>query len=151
MPYRLLAPLLILAALSGCEPDARNDAIIFLDRVQRIDLDDSIADRQRLVESLRSLPLSAPEVTRARDACVEAHETILSAEELTQNARAQIERYEGDESQIPITERQRIERDIQRSTQLIERSRSHFDTCHRLTRDLEVRYRGRRARSDGEN
>ena len=150
MTARLLALLTLVATLLGCEPDARNDAIIFLDRVQRIDLDDPLADRQRLMESLASLPLSAPEVTRARDACVEAHQTIIQAESLTAGARTEIERYE-EESQIPITTRQRIEGDIRRSSDLIERSRSMFDTCHRLTRDLEVRYRRhRRGGSDPE-
>lgn len=146
---RLATLALLVLALLGCEPDARNDAIIFLDRVQRIDLDDPLAERRRHVESLASLPLSAPEVQRARDACVEAHQTILSAEELTQGARAEVERYE-EESQIPIATRQRIETDIRRSNALIERSRALFDTCHRLTRDLEVRYRSRRARADDE-
>ncbi len=144
---RPLAFALVALALLGCEPDARNDATIFLDRVQRIDLDDPIADRRRNVGSLASLPLSAPEVQRARDACVEAHQTIIDAETLTTGARAEVERYE-DESQIPITARQRIEADIRRSNGLIERSRALFDTCHRLTRDLEVRYRSRRARAD---
>ena len=153
MPLPLPLPLharaaafaLLAVTLLGCEPDARNDATIFLDRVQRIDLDDPIAERRRNVESLASLPLSAPEVQRARDACVEAHQTILDAETLTTSARAEVERYE-DESQIPITARQRIEADIRRSNGLIERSRSLFDTCHRLTRDLEVRYHSERAR-----
>lgn len=148
---RLLALIAFVAlALAGCEPDARNDATIFLDRVQRIDLDDPLAERRRLVASLESLPLTAPEVTRARDTCVEAHRAILSAEELTQGARAELERHE-DEAAIPLVTRQRIEADIRRSNELIERSRGLFDTCHRLTRDLEVRYRSRRTRGgDGE-
>ena len=143
-------PLLLVAfawMLLGCEPDARNDAVIYLDRVGRLDLDDSVADRRRLVRSLASLPLSSPEVQGARDACVEAHETILEAEQLTDRARAAVERYE-DESQIPITARQRIESDISESGRLIERSGPMFDTCHRRTRDLEVRYRARREGSE---
>ncbi|MEZ4336807.1 MAG: hypothetical protein R3B82_09285 [Sandaracinaceae bacterium] len=144
LPARVASVALLAITLLGCEPDARNDATIFLDRVQRIDLDDPVAERRRNVESLASLPLSAPEVRRARDACVEAHQTILDAEGITSAARAEVERYE-DESQIPITARQRLEADIRRSNGLIERSRSLFDTCHRLTRDLEVRYRSQRA------
>lgn len=134
--FALALPLLV-----ACEPDARNDAVIYLDRIARIDLDDPMVDRRRLVQSLASLPLTSPEVQAARDACVEAHQTILSAEERTRAARAAVERYE-DESQIPITARQRIEADINASNRLIERSGPMFDDCHRLTRDLEVRYRG---------
>lgn len=144
---RLSLPILALLALAACEPDTRNDAVIFLDRVQRLDLDDPIAQRRRLVESLSSLPLQASEVVSARDACVEAHETIIEAEELTANARQAVEEHE-DESSIPIVERTRLEADIRRSNRLLERSRSMFSRCHRLTRDLEVRYRSRRRRAD---
>jgi len=144
---RLVIPLVLLALAPGCEPDARNDATIYLDRVQRIDLDDPVAERRRLVDSLASLPLSADEVVDARDSCVQAHRTILDAEEATRRARASLERYP-DESQIPAETRTAIESDIERSNRLIARSRPMFDTCHRLTRDLEVRYRSRRARSE---
>ena len=149
MPIRRLTVFaLALSLLLACEPDARNDAIIYLDRVSRIDLDDSVADRRRLVQSLASLPLSSPEVQAARDACVEAHQTILTAEELSQAARAALTRYES-EDDVPVTARHRIGADIDRSTRLIDRSRPMFDRCHRLTRDLEVRHRrGRRSRDD---
>jgi hypothetical protein len=144
---RTLSILVLAACAIGCEPDARNDANLFLDRVRRIDLDDPVEERRRLVDSLASLPLSAEPVQRARDACVEAHRTILEAEELHARARSAVEEHE-DESQMPITERQRIERDIQESNRAIERSREMFTRCHRLTRDLELRYRSRRGRGE---
>lgn len=137
---------MVLVLLAGCEPDARSDAIIYLDRVQRLDLDDPISERRRLIDSLASLPLSAPEVRTARDSCVEAHQAILEAEELTRRARRAVERHE-EESMIPAPERVRIERDISASNRLIERSRSMFDMCHRLTRGLELRFRSPRRRS----
>ena len=142
---RTLSILVLAAAAAGCEPDARNDANLFLDRVQRIDLDDPVEERQRLVDSLASLPLSAEPVQQARDACVEAHRTILEAEDAHGRARAALEAHPSEED-IAITERQRIERDIQASTRAVERSRDLFARCHRLTRDLELRYRGRRSR-----
>jgi hypothetical protein len=140
---RTLTILALAAAALGCEPDARNDANLFLDRVQRIDLDDPVEERQRLVGSLASLPLEAESVQRARDACVEAHRTILEAEALHARARSAVEAH-GEESAIAVPERQRIERDIQRSNRAIARSRELFARCHRLTRDLELRYRSRR-------
>jgi len=142
---RLLLILGLGAALGACGDDARNDARVYLDRVQQLDLDDPIEERERLVDSLASLPLSAPEVQRARDACVEAHRTILEAESLHRGAREALVRADMDEHAIPITQRQRIERDIQRSNQAIERSRDLFTRCHRLTRSLETRYRRRRS------
>ena len=69
-------------------------------------------------------------------------QSLVEAEGLTAEAREAVERYE-DESAIPATERTRIETSIQSSNRLLERSRSMFDRCHRLTRDLEVRYRPR--------
>lgn len=141
----ILALVATTLAVAGCEPDARNDANLFLDRVQRIDLDDPVDERERLVDSLASLPLSAEPVQEARDACVEAHRTILEAEALHASAREALEG-RADETEIPITERQRIERDIQESTRAVERSRGLFSRCHRLTRDLELRYRGRGSR-----
>jgi len=142
---RTLSILALAACAIGCEPDARNDANLFLDRVQRIDLDDPVEQRRRLVDSLASLPLNAEPVQQARDACVEAHRTILEAEELHARARSAVDGH-GEEAGISITERQRIERDIRESNRAIERSRDLFSRCHRLTRDLELRYRSRRGR-----
>lgn len=139
---RVRRPLFIAVALVaalGCEPDPRNDANLFLERVQRIDLDDTIAARTAMVDSLEALPLGAPEVTTARDTCVSAHRAILSAETLHARARAAVAAGEG------TMDRARIERDIQESNRQIERSRPLFTRCHRLTRDLDVRYRSRRA------
>lgn len=134
--------------LGGCEPDARNDAHLFLDRVQQLDLDDSIEERRRMVNSLASLPLTSEPVQQARDACVEAYRTILEAEERQARARGSVEQHE-DESAMSIAERRRIEDDIRESRQALERSRELFPRCHRLTRDLQLRYRSRRARGEG--
>lgn len=138
---RTLIALAVLAL--GCEPDPRNDANLFLDRVARIDLDDPAEERERMVASLASLPLTAAEVMDARDVCVEAHRTILEAETATARAREALAEHPS-EAGIPIPERQRIERDIRESNVAIERSRDMFSNCHRLTRDLELRYRSRR-------
>ena len=141
---RRTSPLIALALVAlGCEPDPRNDANLFLDRVARIDLDDPADQRERMVDSLASLPLSATEVMDARDVCVEAHRTILEAETATSRARAALAEHPS-EAGISPPERQRIERDIRASNLAIERSRGMFSNCHRLTRDLELRYRARR-------
>ena len=142
---RTLPILALVAVAAACEPDARNDANLFLDRVQRIDLDDTVEERERMVDALAHLPLSAEPVQEARDACVEAHRTILEAEALHANARAALEGH-AQEDEIAITERQRIERDIQASNRAVERSRGLFSRCHRLTRELELRYRRRGSR-----
>ena len=140
---RRFAPVLALAALAlGCEPDARNDANLFLDRIQRIDLDDPLETRRTRVASLATLPVEHPQVWSARDACVDAHQAIIEAEESSARARGAFEGYDSEDA-IPVVERQRIEREIQASTRAVERSRGLFSRCHRLTRDLELRYRHR--------
>ena len=138
---RRILPILVLATFAlACEPDARNDANLFLDRIAHIDLDDPVEERRRRVSSLATLPVEAEQVRTARDACVDAHRTILEAEEASARARAAFEEYPS-EDDIPVIARQRIERDIRSSTEQVERSRGLFSRCHRLTRDLELRYR----------
>ena len=147
---RRVIPILVLCSIAvGCEPDARNDANLFIDRIEVIDLDDPVEDRRERVDALAALPLASVEVQTARDACVEAHRAILEAEDLHARARAAVVDH-ADEGALSITERQRIENDIQQSNRAIARSRDLFSRCHRLTRDLDLRYRSRRHRSQPE-
>ena len=134
-----------MCALAACEGDPRNDANLYLDRVQRIDLDDPLDLRRLRVEALATLPVASDVVRSARDACVEAHRAIIDAEETSAEARAAFEGYASEDA-IPQAERLRIEEDIRQSNRAVERSRGLFSRCHRLTRDLELRYRRRRSR-----
>lgn len=133
----------VVLVASGCEPDPRNDAHLFLDRVQHIDLDDPIEERRRRVDSLATLPVTAEVVRSARDACVEAHRAIIEAEEASANAREVYDQYP-DEASIPLTERQRLESDIRTSGRAMDRARNLFTRCHDRTNDLRLRYRSRR-------
>lgn len=141
-PWTVLVGLVLCLLALGCEPDPRNDAHLFLDRVQHIDLDDPLEERRRRVESLATLPVSSEVVQSARDACVEAHRAIIEAEQASARARAVLDRYP-DEADIPVNERQDIEQDLRTSNRAMERSRDLFSRCHRMTRDLRVRYQRR--------
>ncbi|MFK7988986.1 MAG: hypothetical protein AB8I08_23415 [Sandaracinaceae bacterium] len=140
----LLFCLFLLLSVLGCEPDPRNDAHLFLDRVERIDLDDPVEVRRRRVDSLATLPVTAEVVRLARDACVDAHRAVIEAEEAAASAREILEEYE-DEASIPATERQRFERSIETSRRAMDRSRNLFRSCHDRTNDLSLRYRNRRS------
>lgn len=139
---RTLAILVLLAGVA-CGRDASGEARMFLDRLERLDLDDPPADRRRLVDNLANMPLSDAEVTEARDVCVDAHRNILEAEDLQADAARLLARYEAD--QVPSAgDRARIQRDIQSADAALARSRDLFSRCHRQTRELDVRYRRRR-------
>ncbi len=141
----LVAALVAAWALSalGCEPDPRNDAVLFLDRVARIDADDPIEERRRMIESLASLPLAAERVDQARDACVEGHEKMLAAEELQQDVASHLARYEASDV-LPADERQQLDSQLDRARTLIRQAGPLISRCHRMTADLELRYRPRR-------
>lgn len=116
---------------------------MFLDRLERLDLDDPAEERRRLVDNLASMPLLDPEVSEARDVCVDAHRSILEAEERQANAARLLGRYDADE--VPSAgDRARIQRDIDGADAALERSRRLFERCHRQSRELDMRYRRRR-------
>jgi len=87
---------------------------MFLDRLERLDLDDPAEERRRLVDNLASMPLLDPEVSEARDVCVDAHRSILEAEERQANAARLLGRYDADEVPVGDDQRQHVEitRDI---------------------------------------
>jgi hypothetical protein len=137
---RALLSAALVWSLVGCEPDARNDANLFLDRVDRIDADDPLAQREALVESLATLPLASPEVKNARTSCVDAHRAMIYAEQENELVRDALMEVRGDESRLTPHQRAKIERHLTESTRYIERSRPLLDTCHRLRNQLRTRY-----------
>jgi hypothetical protein len=152
-PVRRVLVLFLL--LGACESDASPEARMFLDRVERLDLDDPPEERRRLIENLATMPLSHSEVTETRDVCVDAHRSMLEAEELRVEAVALLARCgsacggEPSGAEIPsTTEQLRARRDldqnIRRADRALERSRDLFSRCHRQTRTLDTRYRRRR-------
>ncbi len=140
---RVVVIVSLFAALSGCQHDPSGEARMFLDRLDGLDLDDPIEDRRRLVENLAHMPLTDDDVREARDVCVEAHRTLISAEDLHARARAALAGHE-DETTIPIPERQRIQSDIDGSNRALERAAGLVSRCERHTRDLDMRYRRHR-------
>lgn len=115
---------------------------MLLDRVQGIDLDSSVEERTRLVDSLASVRLTDPDLLATRDTCVDAHRAILEAEGLQVRAAERLAGYASDD--VPSAGDQlQIRRDIETADREIQRSRELFTRCHEETRALDTRYRRR--------
>jgi len=134
--------LVVLAACAACDHDSSAEARMFLDRVGQIDLDTPIAERRRLVDSLASLPLTDDEVSAARDLCVNAHRSILEAEQHQADAVALVALH-GDD--LPPEVELQVGNDIEQSGRALERSRDLFSRCISEQHAIDARY-GRRRR-----
>lgn len=141
----LLLALAFAASLPACGDDrVRNEAMLFLDRYEQIDRDSSLEVRRPLVEGLRSLTLLSPDVVHARDACVDAHSTLLEAEERHASAREELlAATEGGDRPLEMDAAARIESAISESNAAIERTPALFERCYREVRGLERRFHRR--------
>lgn len=154
---RNLALLSILVAVGGLaavalfsnrDDRSRNDALLFLDRYGELDVDDPVDDRRERVEALAAIPFSAGDVDRVRDTCVEAHRTLILAEDRGTEARAAFDRATAGgrvaESEIPTETRASIEAALAESNDALARAREQLPRCMSEARRLEVRYQQRR-------
>lgn len=137
---------LAVLTLGQCGDDrVRNEAMLFLDRYDQVDMHTPTAERRPLVEGLRDLSLVTPDVVHARDACVSAHMALVEAEERHEAARTElIEASEGGERPLEMDAAARIEAAINESNEAIERSPALFERCYREVRGLEGRFHRRR-------
>ena len=141
----VVVSLALLASLlgAGCADNERNEAQLLIDRLERVEEDSPIAVRRRELARVRQLGVSSDEVVRVRDACVRAHEALLTAEQEQQSARAALERATGAGAQLSQTDAARIASAIERSDQAIARSRGLFPACQEGKRGLALRFSGR--------
>ncbi len=140
---RLVSIFAILLA-TACEPDASADARTFLDRLDRLNLDDPPDQRRRLVENLAHLPLASTEIREVRDICVDAHRNLLEAEDLHQSARRRLAPYAEEGSRMPAAVGPELERELAAATRARDRAGTLFTRCLERRRGLELRYRRRR-------
>jgi hypothetical protein len=129
-------------ALGACENRTRNEASLLLDRLERIDDEGPVPRRRAALEAVRRLGLGEAEVVAVRDACVRAHDALLTAEEQQREARDLLERAEAS-GRLGAEVAADIERRIGASTTGIERARALFPPCHEGMRALSLRYRSR--------
>ena len=139
---RRVAVAIVLACLlcTACEDNERNEAQLLIARLERIEEDSPLPVRQQELASVRSLGLSTPSVVRVRDACVRAHEALLTAEREQQAARAALERATTAGAELPPADAQRIAAAIARSDTAIASSRRLFPSCQEGKRALSLRF-----------
>lgn len=135
------------------DDSARNDALLFLDRYEGIDVDDPAEERRARVDMISGLPIGSEEVDHVRDLCVDAHRTLLRAEDRGAEARVAFDqamggrrRAEVDEDEIPTDVRATIEAALAESNGALEIARDAMPRCLSAVRGLEVRFQPQRAR-----
>lgn len=128
---------------AGCEDHERNEAQLLIDRLERVEEDAPIAVRERALAGVRRLGLSSEDVVRVRDACVRAHQALLTAEREQASARASLERATRAGAELPAADAQRIAAAIERSDHAIALSRDLFPACQEGKRSLSLRFDGR--------
>ena len=140
--FRSLALISALSATAlACEDRTRNEAMLFLTRYEALDLDAPLEERRDAVAELRGLVLSTEEVRSARDACVEAYEAEILAEDQHAEATTQLlAASAGGAETVPTEAAARIEAAIQQSQEAIERTRELFPRCEREARGLRSRF-----------
>jgi hypothetical protein len=127
--------------LSACEDRVRNEAMLFLTRYDALDLDAPLEERRESVSNLRGLVLTSDDVISARDACADAYEAEIRAEDQHAAATAQLlEASAGGAERVPTEAAARIEAAIQESQEAIERTRELFPRCEREARALRLRF-----------
>ena len=144
VPFLLPTILLVLGlglVSTACEDRTRNEAMLFLTRYDALDLDAPLEERRTAVASLRGLVLSSDDVRAARDACAEAYEAEIRAEDQHAEATAQLLGASAGGAETVSTEAAaRIEAAIQESQEAIEQTRELFPRCERQARSLRVRF-----------
>ena len=143
--FSSIALFLLLASSCACgDEQARNEAMLFLDRFQEIDVDDPLEERRTAIQSIRDLALTDPSVVAARDACVTAHETMIEAEDQHAIANHLFVESTGAGEHEPSAEvRAQIDSAIDHSNDAIERAPELFSRCNSAVNQLERRFHRR--------
>lgn len=132
----------LLVALTACGPDERNEAQLFLDRYEALDVNvDDLAERRRRVDALERLVLSSERVIGAREACLAMHQALLEAEEQQAEARATLARLErAAESERTPEATAEVDAAITRSMSATAQVRELRPACDEKLADLRARF-----------
>ena len=121
----LLSVVLVAPLAIACSGDrGENEARLFLDRVELVVLETPVAERERMLGALESLPLENEDVIAVREACVDGHRALIEAEVAQREATVELGRATGgrDDVRIPSEEAARIQAMIDRSNEALEES-----------------------------
>lgn len=141
--------LALVAVACSCDDErTRNEAMLFIDRIEEFDVDDEIEDRRRIVDSIRDLALTDESVIAARDQCVTAYGALIEAEDQHALARHLLVGTflpDGGEQEIPPETQAQIEAALDHSTEALARSQEAVPRCTRAVGELEHRFPRRHA------
>lgn len=139
---RLLILGTLLSLLAGCGGDEANEARLFLDRYDGLDVNvDDLVERRRRVETLGRLAIANERVEAVRDACLQMHQALLEAEEQQAEARrlvAQLEAAAPGEARAE--DATAAEAALTASTEAALRVRTLRSGCDEGLADLRARY-----------
>jgi Flp pilus assembly protein TadD len=136
---------LLLPSLAGCGGDReRNEAVLFLDRLDQLDTPSDQARGER-IESLSTLPIATPGVAEVRDHCVRLHRALLTAEETSAGVRGALADSTEDGAHAPSAAAARaLEEALDRSNRALEEARTERSACMDGAAALRTRFGVRR-------
>jgi hypothetical protein len=142
---RLLAisTVLWLAACACDDTQTRNEAMLFIDRFEDIDVDDPLEERRAAIDGVRNLALTDPTVVAARDQCVSAYGALIEAEDQHDLARHMLVSTflpDGGEMPVPPELADQINAAIAHSDEAIARTQELMPRCTRAVGQLERRF-----------
>ena len=145
MFVRRITALSLLLSLAACDPAdrERTDARRFLSAYAALDHRDPVSEREREVEGLSSLPLHAPVVMKARDACVAAHRALIGAERAQELAASALERAlaaRPDGEPLSKEQSEKVQQSIVQAESALTGARTRFAPCEAEARALALRY-----------
>lgn len=138
----LLVSLLLLPTSCSCDDaQARNEAMLFLDRFEQIDVDDPLEERRTAIQAIQDMALTDETVISARDTCVTAHQALIEAEDQHQIANHLfVESSSAGEHEVSEEIAAQINAAIEHSDEAITRSRELFPRCTSAVSQLERRF-----------
>lgn len=111
------------------------EAQALLERIARVDLRASFAERGRQIDALRAVQLRDPALHALRERCVQAHAGLLAAERQQVDARARIERIE-DAGQRNPAEVAAIAAQLSDAAAALRAAHAALPDCEQRTRQL---------------
>lgn len=141
---RLIVTAVVVAAavLAGCQDSERTQARMLLAQLRSIVIKDSCEVRKPLVAKLEALGLTDEELRRIRHKCVQAHRSLIAAEEQQLKARQVLTNLTGEDLDKKLGNADAIvvAEAIERSNRELKRAKELFPGCEQATRELELRF-----------
>lgn len=135
----------LLAGLPACDSAGRerDEARRFLAVYSGLDHREPLDQREREVGELEALPLHAPKVLHARDACVSAHRALIAAERAQDTATQALDRALASKPNGEALDKQQaegVQQSIVKAESALSGARTRFSACEAEARQLALRF-----------